>query len=177
MPALIEEVKTTTTTPTPTGDLDISTKEIEADAIIRKDVYWSMGAGLIPVPMLDLAGIAGVQLKMLKSLSDLYGISFSEHRAKNIIAALAGSVGTATLATGTIASMIKVIPGLGSLAGIAALPIVAGGSTYAVGKIFVQHFESGGTFLDFDPAKTRRYFAEQFKEGQKVALETKRTVK
>ena len=136
-----------------------------------------MGAGLIPVPLLDLATIAGVQLKMLSRLSQLYGISFSEHRAKNIIAALVGSVGTATLATGTIASMIKVIPGLGALASVAALPIVAGGSTYAIGKVFVQHFEAGGTFLDFDPAKTKQYFAEQFKEGQKVAMEAKRAAK
>jgi hypothetical protein len=46
-------------------------------------------------------------------------------------------------------------------------------TTYAVGNLFIQHFESGGTLLDFDPAKTREYFATQFKQGQMLATEAK----
>jgi len=46
------------------------------------------------------------------------------------------------------------------------LPAVAGASTYAVGQVFIQHFESGGTFLDFDPEKVKGYFAEQFEKGK-----------
>ena len=29
-----------------------------------------------------------------------------------------------------------------------------------MGKVFIQHFESGGTFLDFDPDKVRSYFSK-----------------
>jgi hypothetical protein len=42
----------------------------------------------------------------------------------------------------------------------------ASASTYAVGRVFIQHFESGGTFLDFDPDKVRAHFEAEFKKAQ-----------
>ena len=126
---------------------------------------------------LDIAGIAGVQIKMLMELSKLYGIKFAENRVKSILAALIGSAGAGSMATGAVASLIKVVPVVGTIGGVLALPIVAGASTYAVGKVFVQHFESGGTFLDFDPARTKQYFAEQFKEAEKLAADLKEASK
>jgi hypothetical protein len=39
--------------------------------------------------------------------------------------------------------------------------------------VFVQHFESGGTFLDLDPAKVKAYFSEQFERGKKVVADLK----
>ena len=37
-------------------------------------------------------------------------------------------------------------------------PIVAGAATYALGNVFVKHFESGGTLLDFKPEPVRDFF-------------------
>ena len=51
------------------------------------------------------------------------------------------------------------------------MPIFTGATTYAIGKSFMMHFESGGTFLDFDPAKVRAYFRQEFEKGQKLASE------
>ncbi|MCP4106117.1 MAG: hypothetical protein GY749_11350 [Desulfobacteraceae bacterium] len=49
------------------------------------------------------------------------------------------------------------------------MPVAASASTYALGKIFIQHFASGGTFLTFDPEKVKAYYAEMFEDGKKVA--------
>ena len=49
---------------------------------------WAMGAGLIPLPLVDLATITGIQLKMIAKISRVYGVPFAENRAKSIIAAL-----------------------------------------------------------------------------------------
>jgi len=38
------------------------------------------------------------------------------------------------------------------------MPIVAGAATYAIGKVFVRHFASGGTFLTFNPEKVKDYY-------------------
>jgi hypothetical protein len=54
------------------------------------------------------------------------------------------------------------------------MPVISGASTYAIYKVFIQHFESGGTFLDLDPAKVKSYFAEQFTKGKKVAVDLKK---
>ena len=147
------------------------TKEQLAQKYIKKHMIGAMAAALIPAPGIDLAAVAGVQIKMLAGMSKIYNVPFKENRAKNIIAALAGSFGASAMATGLVASAVKIIPIFGQLGGAMALPLVAGASTYAVGKVFVQHFESGGTFLDFDPEKTREYFAQKLTEGQKVAAD------
>jgi uncharacterized protein (DUF697 family) len=147
------------------------TKEQLSHNCIKKHMLGAMAVALIPVPGVDLAAVAGVQIKMLASMSKIYNVPFKENRAKNIIAGLVGSFGANAMATGLVASAVKIIPVFGQIGGAVALPLVAGAATYAVGKVFVQHFESGGTFLDFDPEKTREYFAQKLSEGQKVAAD------
>lgn len=56
-----------------------------AEKIIRENVLWAGGGGLIPVPVLDILAITAVELKMLKELSALYGLSFQEDQVKNIL--------------------------------------------------------------------------------------------
>ena len=54
--------------------------------------------------------------------------------------------------------------------------LTSGASTWALGKVFIQHFESGGTFLDFNPEKVREYYKVQFEEGRKMAAGEKAEV-
>ena len=136
-------------------------KEVEAERLVNSYMGWSAGAGLVPVPGLDLAAIAGVQIKMLDDLSKLYEVPFSKNAAKSIIGALLGS-GGATLVAVPAASLLKIIPIVGHIAALFTEPAAAAASTYALGKVFIQHFESGGTFLDFNPSAVRRYYDEQY---------------
>ncbi len=140
----------------------------QVDKLIKNHTYGSVAIGLIPMPLVDFVALTGVQLNMLRKMCKTYDISFSKDKGKNILASLLGGVIPTSL-SGTLASMLKVVPLIGQTTGALSMAILAGASTYAVGKVFVQHFESGGTFLDFDPAKVKDYFAEQFQEGQKIA--------
>jgi len=142
------------------------TKEMVAEKIIRENVLWAGGGGLIPVPVLDVVAITAVELKMLKELASLYELSFREDQVKNILFSLAVGLGAPTLGLAVTISLFKAVPLVGSLSGLIAVPTFAAAFTYAVGKIFLQHFASGGTFLDFDPQKVREYFARQFEEGK-----------
>jgi uncharacterized protein (DUF697 family) len=145
-----------------------STEEGSPCKIIKTHIIASMGVGLIPVPMLDLVGITGVQLNMLRKLAALYEVPFTEHKVKSILASLVGGAVPFPLA-GTLLSFGKTIPVAGSIIGAVILPVTAGASTFAVGKVFNQHFASGGTFLTFDPEKVRAYYAEMFEQGKTVA--------
>lgn len=142
-----------------------------ANDLVRKWMWWTMGAGLIPVPFVDLAAVSGVQLKMLSDLSKLYEVKFSENRGKAIISALLGSVVPNSLAGGGVGSILKMIPLVGTFLGGISMSLFSGAATYAIGKSFIQHFESGGTFLDFDPVKVKDYFKTLFEEGQTIARE------
>jgi uncharacterized protein (DUF697 family) len=151
---------------------DISTEEA-ADQIIRHNVLWAAGAGVIPLPLLDAAATAVVQIKMLKQLADLYDVTFREDRIKNICTGLLAGLGAPVLGGLLGVAAVKWVPVVGPLAGMLAFPASSAAFTYAVGKVFVQHFASGGTFLDFDPKTVREYFAKQFEEGKLVAAKIK----
>ncbi|HTE39534.1 MAG TPA: DUF697 domain-containing protein [Steroidobacteraceae bacterium] len=135
--------------------------QMEALKIVNSYMGWSAGAGLIPLPLIDLAAISGVQLKMIHSLSKFYGIPFSRDAAKSVIGALVGG-GSSTVLAAPAASLLKFVPVVGQIAGALTEPALAAATTYALGKVFIQHFETGGTFLNFDPEAVREYYKEQF---------------
>jgi uncharacterized protein (DUF697 family) len=143
-------------------------KEAEAMRIVHEYMGWSTGAGLIPVPLLDLAGISLVELKMVHSLTNLYGVPFSRSAAKSIIGALIGGGGTFVVAA-PVASLVKFVPVIGQLFGILTEPAVAAAATYALGKVFIRHFESGGTLLDFNIRTQRHQYEEHFAAAQSQA--------
>lgn len=149
----------------------MSEKQQQAIKTVKTYMAWSMGAGLIPVPFLDLITVSGVQLKMLAELSKIYGVPFQKSRVKAIVGALLGSAVPSAL--GTASLMLKAVPGIGVLAGVPAMVVFCGASAWALGKVFIQHFESGGTFLNFNPDEVREYFKTQFEEGRHVAATMK----
>ena len=144
-------------------------KEQQALKTAKNYMYWSMGAGLIPVPFVDLVAVSGVQIKMLAEISKIYDVPFQESRGKALIASLIGSVAPSTVSYGAIGCLIKAVPLIGTLAGAPAMALFCGASSWALGKVFIQHFESGGTFLNFNPEQVKDYFKAQFDEGRNMA--------
>lgn len=141
-----------------------------ADTVIRNHVVWSMGAGLIPVLIADIFAVSALQLDMIRQLCRVYDIDFSETQGKAIVTSLTSS----TLARIGAGSLIKVIPGIGSVLGGVTVSVFAGASTYALGEVFKKHFASGGTILDFDPGRLRKMYKEKFEKGKKVVTEWKK---
>ncbi len=151
-------------------------REAAAKPIVTKYIYWSMGAGLIPVPFVDLAAVSAAQIKMLYDLAKHYDVPFSKGRVKSLVGALVGGVIPTQVGAGVM-SLTKAVPFLGTAAGIITVPVLAGASTYALGKVFIQHFESGGTFLDFNPTEVRQYFEQHLESGKTVAREMAKEMK
>lgn len=135
-----------------------------ASAIVKDHVLWGIGAGLIPIPIADIFALTTVQMKMLAELADLYAVPYTQEGSRAILAALIGSSASSLLARGT-GSAIKSIPIVGQTAGTAAMSIYGGAMTYAVGEVFIRHFESGGTLLDFDAAHSKTYLTDMYNKG------------
>ncbi len=147
----------------------------EANRIIKGNMFWAMGLGLIHIPILDAAAIAAVQVRMIASLANHYGIKFSEHRIKNLLGVLVGTLGMAPV--NSVFSLVKFIPIVGPIAGALTVPVTAGATTYALGHVFNAHFATGGTLLDFDPKSMESFFQEKFEEGKKIASDMKKAAK
>ena len=136
----------------------------QAQSIIRSQMYWCLGAGLIPLPLLDLTTVTMLQMDMVRQLCQLYGVSYDEAQGKARIIALAGG----TLPR-VAASLIKAIPIVGTLAGALSESILSAASAYAVGQVFTRHFEAGGTLQNFSVAQFREIYAEMLEIGKSVA--------
>ena len=123
-----EAIESSTKLPTePTTSLikkTDSTRDERAAELVDRLSLWSGAAGLIPVPLVDVAAVWGVQLHMLRRLSEIYGVPFSENRGKSILTSLAGAMSAATAAT-TMTSLMKGVPIIGTAIGALTMPAVA----------------------------------------------------
>jgi uncharacterized protein (DUF697 family) len=146
-------------------NVDAGSKTAQANQIAWNYALFALAPGIVPVPWLDLALLSGIQLKMLHRLAGLYETKFSSQLGKSLIGSLVG----ASVSTG-LASYI--LPLVGRLIGGASVALLGAASTYAVGKVFIQHFESGGTLLTFDPDKVRDYYTHQLNTGKAQITES-----
>jgi len=148
---------------------DFTEKRAHADSIIKNHTIWSMGAGFIPIPIADFFAVSAVQLDMIRQVSRVYDQDFKEAQGKAIISALTG---TSLARLG--ARAVKFVPGVGSVLGGVTLAVLSGASTFALGEVFKRHFETGGTFLDFDLERLRKLYDEKFEKGKAYAREWKK---
>ena len=146
----------------------VTEKEEKALKTVRSYMWWSGGASLIPIPWVDLLAVGGVQMKALADISAIYGVPFQRNRGKAAIASLVGFVLPHAFAYGAIGCLLKAIPVVGPLSGGPAMAGFCAAYTWAMGRVFIQHFESGGTFLDFHPEQVKEYFKAQFEEGRSM---------
>jgi uncharacterized protein (DUF697 family) len=139
-------------------------REEAASQLVDRFSLWSGAAGLIPVPLFDVLAVGGVQMQMLRRLSEIYNVPFTDNRGKSVIASLAGAIipaSTATTTAMTFGSLIKGVPGFGSMIGALTMPVYSAGATYVIGRVFMKHFASGGTLLDFNPPDYREFIKQQ----------------
>ncbi len=164
------EARETTIDPPTSGETSLQSvmdtapdsRRARATKLVERFSLWSGAAGLIPVPFVDMAAVGGVQIQMLRRISQLYGIPFSKNRGRALIAGLAGTMIPVTTGIG-ISSFIKGVPLIGTAVGAITTPALSVGATYAIGMVFVQHFATGGTLLDFAPPDYHEFIKAQVK--------------
>jgi uncharacterized protein (DUF697 family) len=140
----------------------------EAKKLVTRFMWYSGGVGIIPMPIVDFVGVTALQLKVVHDLAKIYGLPFNKEIARAIISTMLAGVTTGALASGT-ASFLRSIPLVGGILGFATIGLYAMATTYAIGHIFIQHFETGGTLLTFKPEKMRAHFEELYNNGKEIA--------
>ncbi len=126
----------------------------EARRLVRLYAFGGVVPAAIPIPALDAGLILAVQLKMVHGLAKLYGVPFEQERARSLIAGLAGGALAATSAL----TVARAVPIAGALVSAVTVGALGGATTWATGLVFMQHFETGGTLLTFDPEQVRAHY-------------------
>ena len=135
-----------------------SAHEAGAHVLVDRYVKYSTAAGLVPVPVVDVVAIAGVQVRMVGALASHYRVPYDRERGKTLIASMVGGL-MPSLAGHQMLKVFGPLLGMASVAGFAAA------TTYAVGHVFIAHFESGGTPHDLDVDQARRRVSAAISRG------------
>ena len=130
------------------------------------------GAGAVPLPMVDIPLVLGIQTKLFHTIASIYEQPMNAQRMAEISSAL----GIGFLGRHGVRQLLKLIPvpGLGS--GVAAL--YAAASTFALGSALCEYFSR---VLDGDvPDRKalRQLYAEEFRKGKRwLSVQLKRRVR
>lgn len=154
----VTEPETTELAAPPGNDPDAA-----SERVVRSHTLWAVCAGAMPLPLFDVAAVTAVQMDALKQLAKVHGIDYSESTGKRFVTALAG---------GTFArigaSLIKVIPGVGSVVGGLSMMALSGASTYAVCQVAINHFKEHDDFLELDFEIAKNAYREALEKGKEV---------
>jgi uncharacterized protein (DUF697 family) len=142
----------TKTTAQAAAGIDAGTRHFLALAVVERHANYSAIGGAVPLPLVNVAGVTAIIVRMVKRLSELYGVPYKRDRVRAIVIGLAGGAMPAGLATVTASAFFYVVPG-SNLLGLAVSSVTASACTRRLGRIFVEHFESGATLADFPALK------------------------
>lgn len=139
---------------------DPAARQREIDQDVLKYSTLSGVLGLNPIPIASIAtdlAVVGLQAKMFRDIGQYWG----RETTKDTITQVMGGLGVGTGARIAVNNLLKFIPGVGS--------VVAAGtnfaSTWALGKVANQYWESGGKA---DMKMLRELFSRSKAEGKSV---------
>jgi uncharacterized protein (DUF697 family) len=132
------------------GETDAARRRSLAKAIVERHAAYAAIGGVIPVPIANVASITAVIVRMVKVLSGLYGVPFQRDRARAMVIGLMGGTVPTGLAVVTTSTLVSLIPA-SALIGLAVSSVTAIACTRSIGRIFIEHFESGATLHDLPP--------------------------
>jgi uncharacterized protein (DUF697 family) len=127
--------------------VDAKRRRSRALAIVARHAAGAALGGIIPLPLVTFAGVTAVIVRMVKALSDHYGVPFERDRARAIVIGLVGGAMPAGVAAVTTSTLAFILPPA-AVMGLAVSAISAAGFTRSVGRIFIEHFENGATLED-----------------------------
>jgi uncharacterized protein (DUF697 family) len=121
-------------------------------------------AGAVPIPLVDMVLISGIQSRMVYDLAQIYGQPLTGQRFLEI----ASTLGLGMLVRQAGRELLKMIPVIGTVVGSVASGALAGASTFALGKAFCFYYRAVHQGHIPRPEDLRRYYREQLTRAEKA---------
>jgi uncharacterized protein (DUF697 family) len=131
----------------PAAAVETARRRKTALAIVDRHATYSAIGGFLAVPLANVASVTAIIVRMVKALSKHYGVPFERDRARAIVIGLIGGSVPTGLGAVTASTLFFIMPA-SALAGLAVSAIAAASCTRGIGRVFVEHFESGVTLED-----------------------------
>ena len=142
-------------------------------------------AAAVPIPFADAAILVPIQISMLAGISVVFGLDTSKAFLRALVATAAGTAGTTVAGRAIVASLLKFIPGPGTIVGGAVSAATAAALTTGLGEVYIASLVSafrkaGGEAPEIDAVKqeftrqvkaaTEGPFIEKFKSKARKLL-------
>jgi uncharacterized protein (DUF697 family) len=127
----------------PPQDATAAWRRALAYRMVDRYATFSGGVGIIPLPVANVAGVTAINIRMIQTLCNLYGVAFSKDRARAVLLGLAGGAAPAGLAAAT-SSMLPFLMPATTIIALAVSSAAAVTCTRRIGQTFIEHFEDGG---------------------------------
>ncbi len=116
---------------------NLELKKARAQAVVATSAVAAAATGAVPIPFADAAVLIPEQIAMMGTITAIFGIPVEKATMVAIISATIGTAGTTVLGRTIVSGLIKLIPGVGSVAG----GVISGGTaaalTAALGEAYI----------------------------------------
>lgn len=117
-------------------------KQKKANEIVSAAASAAAITGASPIPFSDCAVLIPAQITMLASITAVYGIKVEENLLKTLISATIGVGGATVLGRTAVSTILKFIPGVGTVVGGAISAVTAAMITGALGEVYIKIMDS-----------------------------------
>ena len=121
--------------------------------IVRHYTILCAEAMWIPFWWAGSPAITALQMNMLREVSQVYGVDVAPDRTRAIVASVGGGGLSLLISKHPLSIVAKAwvlsIPVLGIPLRFGTGPAIMAAYTWWLGRAFVTHYETGGTYLDF----------------------------
>jgi len=151
-----------------TTDKNLSNKNSESSSLIKDEEVLKIitkasakasGIAALPVPLLDIAGVSFVQLKMVEQIGERYGLEVTDKSnilISSIVTSLLGKLISLAISQAVNATSLDKILGESLVKAS-----IAGFVTTITGEVYHDHFSKKGTFEDISVDHYLDYFKDQ----------------
>lgn len=143
-------------------------KKKRAQAAVAAASTAAISAAAVPIPVADSVVLVPTQITMIASITVIFGFDVNRTIITAILSSTLGAGGATLLGKTVASSLLKLIPGAGSVAGGAISAGTAGAITAALGMAYISIMEmvyKGEMSIDdLGTAKGKQKMSELFKE-------------
>lgn len=120
---------------------NLEAKKKYAQAVVATAMTAAVAAGAAPIPFADAAVLIPTQVTMIASITVVFGFNVNKSIITGLISSTIGAGGATVLGKTVVSNILKLIPGVGSIAGGAISAGTAGVITAALGEAYIRVME------------------------------------
>ena len=118
--------------------INLDLNRATAEGYVSAAASAAAAASAIPIPFADVATLAPTQAAMLVGISNAFGLSMDRAQVVQLITTALGCMAMVMAGGWAVGTVLKFIPGPGSVIGAVVNATVAGGLTRALGRAYIR---------------------------------------